>query len=230
MARTAEQVRAELTKLIGEGRFANRGELNSHIASLGLGQTRNAADYVTVVTETGERVRLYLSGNLLRSPVEVESSKRRRDGSTTFSPGLKGEGPSQTFSIYIIAAVAPNGDVAAYVGSTGMLRRRLAEHFHGRENTSVDLANWARLHGARAYAQEVMCTNTRAGSVQLEGFITSELERWGWFLPGVTRWGAARRTAQMMTKSFRRANIGWSEPRAEDIVKWPPVSHYKFYA
>lgn len=222
--------RRVLTRLISEGRFANRLELNAHVQSIGLGQTRNGTDYITVVTEAKERVRLYLPQELRTGLLDEPGRHKRRDEAWTFTPGLRPDSKAGVFSVYVIVAVAPTGEMAAYVGSTSLLQHRLAEHFHGRDGTSVDLADWARRHRARAYTNEVMCTNDRGGAIQLEGCYTAELESRGWLLPGVTRWGAARRTAAMMTKSFRNGNITWSEPVAEDVQTWTPISAFKFYA
>jgi hypothetical protein len=215
--------------MVARGEFASRAELNAHIASLGLGQVRNGIDHVTVTTCGGERVRIYVAGALLRNAGELTVRERRRDGAASFAADAARE-PRTHFCVYLIAALDPQGDVAGYVGSTARLHQRLAAHFHGRDGASSDLAAWATRHRARAYAQEVICTNTRSGAFQLEGYITRELEQRGWLLPGVNRWGAARRAAGVVAKSLRHANTSWSEPTPDDIRRWTPLAYYKFYA
>lgn len=226
---TAAETRAEMLALIRQGRFANRAELNQFLASAGLAQTRNGSDFVTWLTPTKEKVRLYLPPRLHVSLMDPSNQRNRRDGSNTFLPGLVPCGARDVFSVYVIAALAPNGDLAAYVGSTGDLRHRLAEHFHGRDGTSVDLADWARIKKAVVRVSPVMSTNDRGGAIQLEGAFTAELKRRGWYLPGVTRWGAAARVAVMMEKSFRHSHIIWSEPVLTDMQTWPLLKTYKFY-
>lgn len=224
----AEALRAHLTTLIGSGAFASRAELNAYIATLGLGQVRNGVDHVTVAC-AGERVRLYLGGALLRQVHELTVRERRRDGAASYAPEA-GREAGVRCCVYLIVAVDAQREAAAYVGSTSRLHHRLAAHFHGRDGASADLMAWAHRHRAQVHASAILCTNTRSGAFQLEGFITRELERRGWLLPGVSRWGAARRAAPVVGKSLRQSNISWSEPSLDDVRQWPRLSHYKFYA
>lgn len=227
---TAAALREHLNRRVSRGEFACRAELNAYIVDLGLGQVRNGVDHVTVTTPGGERVRIYLCGPLLRDASELTARERRRDASAVYVRSAACDGGRDRFFVYLIAAVDAQDEVAAYVGSTQQLHRRLAAHFHGRDGTSADLAAWARRHRAGVFAQELLCTSTRSGAIQLEGFVTAELERCGWLLPGVSRWGAARRSAAMVSKSLAHARTSWSPPALQDIHRWNPLSAYKFYA
>ncbi len=225
---TAAELRAELHRMVREGRFPSRAELNAFLGAQGLSQTRNGTDYVSVITGTKERVRVYLPPSLHLSRLDP-SAQIIKDGGNTFVIGRVPRRALDVFSVYVIAGVSPNDEFAAYVGSTAGLPHRLAEHFHGRDGTSVDLARWARIKQAQLYASEMMCTNDRGGAIQLEGSLTKELERLGWYLPGVSRWGAASKTAAMMSKSFRFSRVSWSEPRLADIKRWTPLKSFKFF-
>ena len=114
------QIRDHLNRLVSQDAFASRAELNAYIASLGLPQVRNGIDHVTVIAGA-TRVRVYLSAALLRSPGELTRREQRRDGALGLAP-RSARSVRETYSVYLIAAVDPQGEVAGYVGSTAAIR------------------------------------------------------------------------------------------------------------
>src|SRR5471032_2786376 len=129
MPRLAEFARAELIRAVAEGRFADRDELRAFVRAMGLWQTRDGDDYIGVRTFNGVRFRVMLTGPLVRAPDPAKLRKRRKFQGALMAPSAGR--PMDLFSIYIIAAVSPDDRIAAYVGTSTVVRRRMAEHLYG---------------------------------------------------------------------------------------------------
>lgn len=224
----AHRARSLLEINIASGRYRNRNELNTHIAALGFNQTRDGVDYVGFVAGDGKRVRIYLEPPLLRGKDEARANttRKRKDH---LKIGHVWDGANDVpgrFSVYVIAAVNLNGEIAGYVGSTENLNRRLAQHVEREQQgkASYDLKQWALANDSNLYAKQIATAPSRALACLLEGLITKALSNKSWHLPGMTRWIANRRRIEIVHSSFGTRAMAWDAPSAMQVKKWQTIA------